>query len=94
MLSKLIQRIKEAGAPTEESTDRDGFLSWSGETHGLAVGIYYGFIDLRDWHGLPEDYYKDKNIEPGHYPKFGYVIGAVLRVLCYVALGGAISQFL
>jgi hypothetical protein len=94
VLSKIIKRIKEAGAPTEESTERDGFLSWSGETHAIGVGIYYGFIDFRDWGGLPEDYAEGKNIERGWYAKGAYVVGAILRVLCYVALGGAISSLL
>ena len=94
MLSKIIKRIKEAGAPTEELTERDGFLSFSGETHGLAVGIYYGFIDLGDWGGLPEGYAEGKNIEKSWYPKAGYVVGAIIRVLCYLALGGAISSLL
>ena len=94
MLSKIIKRIKEAGAPTEESTDRDGFLSYSGETHAIGVGIYHGFIDFGDWKGLPEDYAEGKNIEPGWYAKGSYVVGAIIRVLCYLALGGAISSLL
>lgn len=92
MLRDLWRRIKEAGAPTEGDTERDGFLSYSGETHGLAVGIYYGFRDFRDWGGLPEGYADGKNIERGWYPKAGYVIGATLRVLCYLAVGGVLAN--
>jgi len=91
MFKALIKRIKEAGAPTEDDTERDGFLSYSGETHAVGVGIYHGFIDFKDWRGLPEDYAKGKNIEAGWYAKGGYIVGALLRVGCYVALGGAIA---
>jgi len=81
LLKMILARIKEAGALNEEDTSRDGFLSYSGETHGLTVGIYYGFIDFKDWDGLPEDYADGKNIERGWYPKAGYVLGAVIRLL-------------
>jgi hypothetical protein len=92
MLKGLLKWIKQAGAKTESDSGRNGFLSYSGEVHAVGVGIYYGFVDFRDWGGLPEDYAKGKNIEPGHYPKAGYVVGAVLRVGLYLALGaGAIS---
>lgn len=94
MLRKLLERIREAGAYRESDTDRDGLFSWSGETHGFAVGVYYGFIDFRDWDGLPEGYAEDKNIEKGWYPKSGYVVGSVLRVSLYLAVGGAAVSFL
>lgn len=94
MLKKLLEFIKTAGAPSESDTNRDGFLSYSGETHALGVGIYYGFIDFKDWDGLPEDYADGKNIERGWYPKAGYVVGAAFRVGCYLVLGaGAWSVF-
>lgn len=88
MIQRILDFIRSAGAPTESDSERDGFLSYSGETHGLAVGFYYGFIDFRDWGGLPEGYADGKNIEKGWYPKAGYGLGAVTRVLCYLALGG------
>lgn len=88
MIKELVEWVKEAGAPTESDSERDGFLSYSGEVHAVGVGIYYGFVDFRDWGGLPEDYAQGKNIEKGHYPRAGYVVGAVLRVLLYLALGG------
>lgn len=94
MLNRLLAFIKSAGAYREEDSERDGFLSYSGETHGLAVGFYYGFVDFRDWNGLPEDYAEGKNIETGWYPKAGYVAGAVLRVCLYLAVGGAIMTAL
>lgn len=87
----LWQFIKEAGAPNESDTERDGAFSYSGETHGFAVGFYHGFIDFKDWGGLPEGYAEGKNIEVGWYPKSGYVVGATLRVLAYLAIGGAVA---
>lgn len=90
MINRLIKLLKEMGAPTEDSTERDGAFSYSGETHAFAVGVYYGFVDFRDWGGLPKNYADGKNIERGWYPKFGYVVGALLRVLCYLLIGGVI----
>lgn len=95
MLKAIIKRIKEAGAYKESDTDRDGAFSWSGETHAAAIGIYHGFKDFRDWDGLPDDYADtDAQVEKGHYAQGGYVFGAMLRVLCYLALGGALMSFL
>lgn len=42
--TKLVKWIKQAGKPTEEDSSRDGFLSYSGEVHGIGVGISAGFI--------------------------------------------------
>ena len=84
----LWKWIKEAGAATEDDSERDGFLSYSGETHAVGVGIYHGFIDFRDWGGLPENYAEGKNIEAGWYAKAGYIVGAILRVSLYIVLGG------
>lgn len=42
VLSKLLRVLKQAGAPSEESTDRDGFLSHHAETHAVGVGIGVG----------------------------------------------------
>lgn len=95
LLRQVVQFAKQAGAYKESDTERDGAFSWSGETHGFALGVYYGFKDFRDWDGLPDDYADtDAQVETGHYPKGGYVVGAVLRVLCYVALGGALMTLL
>jgi hypothetical protein len=88
MIKELIKRLQEMGAASESDTERDGAFSYSGETHGFAVGLYYGFVDFRDWGGLPEGYAEGKNIEKGWYPKAGYVVGALVRVLCYLLIGG------
>lgn len=87
-LKQLLDTIKGMGAPTEADSERDGVFSHSGEVHAFAVGVYYGFIDFKDWDGLPKDYAEGKNIETGWYDRSGYVIGAAFRVACYLALGG------
>jgi len=91
MIDTLLKRIKEAGAPTEADTERDGAFSYSGEVHGFVVGFYHGFVDFKDWGGLPEGYAKGKNIEKGWYPKGGYIAGAVTRVSCYLLIGYGVS---
>lgn len=42
MIDGIRKRVKEAGAPTEDSTERNGFLSYKSETHATAVGISSG----------------------------------------------------
>lgn len=44
MLDVLLGWIRDAGAPTEKSTERSGFLSYHAESHALAMGIAGGFI--------------------------------------------------
>ena len=90
-LKALWEFIKGAGAPTESDSERDGFLSYSGEVHAVGVGIYYGFVDFRDWGGLPEGYADGKNIERGWYARGGYVFGAVLRVAIYLTVGAGVA---
>ena len=94
MIKELIKRLQEMGAASESDTERDGAFSYAGETHGFAVGLYYGFVDFRDWGGLPKGYADGKNIERGWYPKMGYVVGALLRVLCYLLIGGIVFNHL
>lgn len=50
----------------------------------VGVGAYYGFIDFKDWDGLPQD------APGGKYAKAGYVVGAMVRVLCYLVLGAGV----
>ena len=89
-LKWLSKRIKEMGAYKESDTKRDGAFSFAGETHAFAYGIYYGFIDFMDWDGMPENYGEGHVVEKGHYGKFGYILGAVIRVLCYLLVGSAL----
>jgi hypothetical protein len=45
-LSRLLEFIRGAGAATESDTKRDGVLSYSGEVHGLAMGIGAGVVSV------------------------------------------------
>jgi hypothetical protein len=68
------------------------FLSSNREIHAFGIGVYHGFIDIRDWSGLPDelpDENDDVDREP-HYAKGGYVLGAVLRIGCVLLLGSQI----
>lgn len=64
--------------PTEDETNRDGFLSYAGEWHALSFGVYHG---MKTWRvrpkGLPEN--DDIQSEP-HYYTGGYVIGTLLQL--------------
>lgn len=88
MIRRLLKLLGDMDAEHEHQSERDGVLSYAGEWHGLALGFYYGFIDFRDWDGLPENYAEGRNVERGWYPKAGYVMGATLRVCIYLVLGG------
>lgn len=44
MIEWLRRRVRQAGAPSESSTSRDGVLSWSAETHALALGLGSGLV--------------------------------------------------
>lgn len=44
VIDRAIRLIKQAGAPSEESTARDGVLSHSAETHAAGAGLGLGFI--------------------------------------------------
>lgn len=40
----LRKWLRQAGAPSESDTERDGVLSYSGESHALAIGIGAGVV--------------------------------------------------
>ncbi|WP_254768220.1 hypothetical protein [Salinilacihabitans rarus] len=42
ILSRLVRFVREAGAPSEDDTDRDGFLSYHAESHAAGVGLGVG----------------------------------------------------
>lgn len=44
ILDRIIHFVKQAGAPSEEATERDGFLSYKSETHALGAGLGLGFM--------------------------------------------------
>lgn len=75
--------------PTEDDTERDGFLSYGAEWHALAHGVYNGMRSLRARPGeLPDR--PDVRAEP-HYYKGGYVAGTVLQLAVVVAVGSQIG---
>lgn len=43
-LEAVIRFGKQAGAPSESETDRDGFLSHAAETHAAGAGLGAGFM--------------------------------------------------
>lgn len=43
LLDRAVHAVKQAGAPSEETYARDGFLSWHAETHAVGIGIGVGF---------------------------------------------------
>lgn len=46
LLDRLVRFIRQAGSPSEDSYDRDGFLSYHAEPHALGAGIGLGFMAL------------------------------------------------
>jgi hypothetical protein len=62
-------------APSEDESDRDGFLSYSAEWHSLSHGLYDG---LRSIKTMPTN--SDVQKEP-HYYKGAYVVGTLLQAL-------------
>ncbi|ELZ05579.1 hypothetical protein [Natrialba aegyptia] len=39
VLSRLVRLIRQAGAPSEDSYERDGAFSWHAESHAAGIGI-------------------------------------------------------
>lgn len=44
MFQRLVTIIKQAGAGSEDDTERDGAFSYHAETHAAAVGLAAGFF--------------------------------------------------
>lgn len=42
VLGRLIRAVRQAGAPTEESTERNGAFSYHAESHAAGIGIGVG----------------------------------------------------
>lgn len=42
-LDRFVAWVKAAGAPTEASHDRNGFLSYHAETHAVGMGVAAGY---------------------------------------------------
>jgi len=87
----IRRRIREAGAPSEADTDRDGVFSYAAETHAFTVGVHDGIRYLPPFPRDPPDH-PDAAAEP-HYYKGGYVAGTVVQfafVITVVALVGTL----
>lgn len=41
-LSRLLRLVRQAGAPSEDSTERNGAFSYHAETHAAGIGIGVG----------------------------------------------------
>lgn len=77
--------IKNAGADSEEASDRNGFLSWSAEWHAAALGFSDGAHDpFKLTSGeLPQgdsEHEQDARDEPGYYHG-GFVAGTVAQLI-------------
>lgn len=75
-------------APTEDDSERDGFLSYAAEWHALSHGLYDGMRSPRVRPGAPPDN-RDVEKEP-HYYKGAYVIGTLLQLGILVLLGSQV----
>lgn len=76
--------IKNAGADSEEASDRNGFLSWSGEWHAAMLGFSHGARDpfTISADELPQgdtEHEIDARGEPGYYHG-GFVAGTVAQL--------------
>jgi len=80
--------LKDAGASSESDSDRDGFLSYSAETHAVGHGLFDG---MRSWRARPGDLPDNDDVqaEP-HYYKGAYVAGTVLQAVIVIATGQAL----
>jgi len=89
LIDFLRRRIREAGAGSESSTDRDGAFSHAAETHAFAVGVHDG---VRYPPPLPHDPpdHPDTKTEP-HYYDGGYAVGTVIQFSFIVAVGVTIA---
>lgn len=78
----LLDRLPDGA--DESDTERDGFLSYSGEWHSFTIGVYRGLTVLRPWEDeVPDDEFQDVNDEPWYY-RGGFVAGTLLQL---VAIG-------
>lgn len=65
--------------PAEESTERNGFLSYAGEVHAFILGVYRGLSTADPTTDDPPEY-ADVEAEPWYYAG-GFLLGwAIGRV--------------
>lgn len=66
------------GAADESDTDRDGFLSYSGEIHAVGNGIAKGLAAVD-----PRPTAADSQAEP-HYFRGGWAVGYLVKLIAVV----------
>ena len=89
LIDFVRRRIREAGRPSEDSTDRDGAFSYAAETHAFVVGVHDGIRYLPPRPHDPPDH-PDAKTE-SHYYKGGYAAGTVVQFTVAVAVGWVIA---
>lgn len=88
-LAWIRKRVREAGAPTEGSTERDGAFSYAAETHAFAIGLHDGVRYIRPRPcGIPDN--DDVEVEP-HYYKGGYAVGTFVQIAFVTVLIAAVA---
>lgn len=87
LLNTLEKIFRSSQKPTEAASDRNGFLSYTAETHAVGIGLYHGMKSPlpKPPKDLPDN--DDVMAEP-HYFKGAFVLGTLLQALLVVALGG------
>lgn len=82
-LEQLLEFARSTDASSEEDSKRDGFLSYSAETHAAMNGFYKGATGMR-----PNPTEPDSEREV-HYFRGFFVAGRAASLLGGVAAGGA-----
>jgi len=71
------------------------FLSTNPERHAFVIGVYEGFKDFKDWNGIPSRVLQNPDVsEEPHYAKGGYLLGTLLRLMCYALLFTQVQKVL
>lgn len=93
LLKALLEFIRNAGAPTEGDSDRNGFLSWKAETHAVGIGLYDGLTSKEPTKNEIPDH-RDVEAET-HYYRGAFVLGTILQaVLASGGVGLGVLYFL
>mgnify|MGYP000140786101 CR=1 FL=1 len=73
----IRRRVREAGASSEDETDRDGAFSYKAESHAFGIGLYYG---VRSARVRPSGYPSHPDVDAEKpYFAFGYFVGDVVQ---------------
>lgn len=88
LLRTILRLVRQAGAPTESASERDGFLSYSAETHAIGHGLYHG-LTSRPWRFRAGEHPDNPDVqaEP-HYYKGAFVAGTLAQWAILLTVGG------